>query len=156
MLPLLFMLLSLFILGSGIALFLSEKLLNSVLALTSAFIGSSLLFFYLGRTFIGLLQLFVLVGGLSTYLIVAVATDEESSEINRKRFIAVLFIVALSLSLLLFRTAPETELSGNYFQRAAVTALNSYYPLLLGLSLLLFSAVVGSIIVIKRLVRLVV
>ena len=57
--------------------FLSRKLMHSVIALTIAFTGSASVFALLGQAEMALLQLFVFVGGLSTYLIVAVAAEED-------------------------------------------------------------------------------
>lgn len=151
-----FILISILTLGAGIAIFLSRRLIHSVLALTTAFIGSALVFLYLGQTFIAFLQLFIFVGGLSTYLVVAVASEEAKSELKTTRFVLLLVVIAIGLSALLAKAGLATTPSGNSFQAAAGPALASYYPLLFALALLLFSTVIGSIMIIKRFVRLVV
>ncbi len=152
-----FIAISLLAAASAIALFASRRLLHAVLALTIAFMSSSLLFFYLGETFIALLQLFVFVGGLSTYLVVAVAAEAARGKFELYVFIplAVLFVIGLSEIVInsnLSLPAPALPAS---FTGASIEALTVYYPVLAMLLILLFSAVIGSILIIRKFVRLV-
>lgn len=148
---------SIFTIGSGIALFLSKRLLHAVLSLTFAFMGSALVFIYLGQSFIALLQLFVFVGGLSTYLVVAVAADQTKSNTETLKFVILLVAIALGLSAILGSNASlfNQTSSSHSFTEAAIPAFNTYYPILFMLALLLFGTVIGSIIIIRRFVRLV-
>src|SRR5574337_1295696 len=75
---------------SALLLFLQKRLLYSAIALAIVFAGSALVFLYLGQTLLALIQLLVFVGGLSTYLVVAVATEEK----GRKLFSPYVFIIA--------------------------------------------------------------
>jgi NADH:ubiquinone oxidoreductase subunit 6 (subunit J) len=151
-----FIVIALFTIAGGLAIFLSRSLLHSVLALTAAFIGSALVFFYLGQSFIALLQLFVFVGGLSTYLIVAVAGEEAPGSLSVMRFVPMLIVIVLGLSTLLLSANLTSTPSGNNFETSAASALASYSPVLFILALLLFSTVLGSIMIMKRFVRLIV
>jgi NADH-quinone oxidoreductase subunit J len=152
----LFIAIAILTIGAGLAVFLSRRILHSVLGLTFAFIGSALVFLYLGQTFVALLQLFVFVGGLSTYLIVAVAGEEASESVSVYRFIPLLVIIALGLSTLAVSLGMGGPPSGNNFMAASSGALATYYPVLFMLGLLLFSTVMGSILIMKRFVRLIV
>lgn len=151
-----FIAISILTIAAGLATFLSRRLLHSVLAITFAFIGSALIFIYLDQTFIALLQLFIFVGGLSTYLIVAVASEEAKGSISLVRFIPLLVIVAIGLSALLVSTGLSQSPSGNNFIATSGSAFTAYYPVFFMLGLLLFSTVIGSILIMKRFVRLVV
>lgn len=143
-------------LGAALAVFFSRRLLHSVLALTIAFIGSSAVFLVLGQAFIALLQLFIFVGGLSTYLVVAIAAEETKAGPEAGRFIPLLVVVALGISVVLARITTPTARHANGFVSAAGSAFSAYYPVLIALALLLFSAVLGSVMIIKRFMRLIV
>ena len=151
-----FIAIALLTIAGGLAVFLSRSLLHSVLALTATFFSSALVFAYLGQNFIALLQLFVFVGGLSTYLVVAVAGEESRHSFSPARFILVLVVASLGLSAIFLSSRLYTAPNGNSFIAAAGPALAAYYPMLFALALLLFSTVIGSIIIMKRFVRLIV
>lgn len=152
-----FVAISLLAAASAIALFASKRLLHAVLALTIAFMSSALLFLYLGETFIALLQLFVFVGGLSTYLVVAVAAESARGKFEFYIFIplAVIFAIGLSGIAVSSGLSSQEPLMPASFISASIAALTTYYPVLGMLLLLLFSAVIGSILIIRKSVRLV-
>lgn len=155
-LDLLFFPIALLIIGFSVALFALKKILRAVIALSGAFLMSSLFFLYLGQTLAALLQLFVFVGGLPTYLIVAVAAEEKDKE----RFdIRLFFLLALLLSIVLSSTfmGINTEVTtGNNFLALAGSALQAYSMILYLIVFMLFSATIGSILAIKKFVKLVV
>lgn len=143
---------------SALILFLSRRLLHAVLALTFVFLGSALIFLYLGQTFAALLQLFIFVGGLSTYLIVAVASEESKSSLKLPTFILLVIIVVGGLSALLINSGLNSTppASPNDFVASAGAALSTYYPFLFALLILLFSAVMGSILILRKFVKLII
>lgn len=151
-----FLLIAIFTLGAAVSIFLFDRIIHAVIALTAAFFGSSLVFLFLGQVFAALLQLFVLVGGLSTYLIVAVATEER----NKNRITPSYFFIIAVLSALVLSTSVITSGSGpvgnNSFLAAATAAFQSYYLLFYAVVFLLFSTALGSILIIKRFIKLVV
>lgn len=152
-----FIAISILTIGSGIALFLFRRLLHAVLALTLAFVGSALVFLYLHQPFVALLQLFVFVGGLSTYLVVAVAAEETKGKSYLIEYIAMLAILGFWFAgVLAISTGLNTVSAGKNFTALLGPALESYYPILFVLALLLFATVIGSILIMKRFVRLVV
>lgn len=59
-------------------IFIFKDLLHVVLAFALAFLFNSALFFLLGQPFLALLQLFIMVGGVSTYLFVGVGSTSFS------------------------------------------------------------------------------
>lgn len=151
-----FIAISMITIGAGLAVFLSRRLLHSVIALTFAFIGSALVFIYLGQTFVALLQLFVFVGGLSTYLIVAVASEAAKENFSYVRFVPMLAMIILGLSTLLAVSGYYPGRVASSFVAMSASAISRYYPVLFMLGLLLFSTVIGSILVMKRFLKLVV
>lgn len=141
---------------SGIALFLQKKLLHSVIFLALAASVSSLIFLYLNQVLVALLQLLVFVGGLSTYLIVAVAAEEKKVGIRS----AIAFLIAsfvIAAGLLAAIPGFQAPISGgNDFSAVAQAAIQQYYAMLFMAVSLLFAVAIGSVIVIKRFSKLVV
>ena len=148
----------LFILAASIGVFTSRKLVFSVISLTFAFAGSALIFAVMGQLFLALMQLFIFVGGLSTYLIVALAADEKERSLESlPAFFIIAIIVSAALALIAFRydTAGE-QLSTANFVSVIGQAISTYYLLFAMATLLLFSAAIGSIIILRRYVQLIV
>ncbi|MCL5239236.1 MAG: NADH-quinone oxidoreductase subunit J [Candidatus Marsarchaeota archaeon] len=141
---------------SGTTLFLQGRLTRSVILLAMAAVGSSLIFLYLGQTLVALLQLLVFVGGLSTYLIVAIAAEEKRASMRSGVAFAVAAVLISAGLLLALAGLPEAQPLGNSFSAAAETAFSSSYGLLFVSAFLLFATAIGSVVVIKRFAKLVV
>jgi NADH:ubiquinone oxidoreductase subunit 6 (subunit J) len=155
-LELLIILLALATVLSGLLLFLQNKLLHSVIFLALAAAGSSLIFLYMRQALVAMLQLLVFVGGLSTYLMVAVATEEKRLKMsNAAAFLAASVILSAGLFAALSNLT-AAPLAGNSFSALAQSAIPIYFALLFAAVFLLFAAAVGSIIVIKKFSKLVV
>ncbi len=153
--PALLVLLAAFTVASGMMMFLNKKLLHSVLFLALAAIGSSLIFIYVSQTLVALLQLLVFVGSLCTYLMVAVAMETRETRIKDiVRFLAATLVIAVSLSYLVYGVAGNQP-NGASFSNAAVIAFSGYSAILFAAALLLFAAAMGSVIMMKRLSKMV-
>ncbi len=150
-----FVIIALFTVGSSIAIFVEKKLLHSVLALTMAFLGSALIFISLGQTLVALLQLFVLVGGLSTYLIVAVASDENKREINLSGFFVALAVLGIAMSIF-SQSSVLSILYDNSFINSMALVFSNYYIVFYILVFMLLSTTIGSILVLRKFVKLIV
>lgn len=156
-LDLLPILLLIFAVVSSLGIFLQKKLLYSVLFLALTAAVSSLILAYVGQVLVALMQLLVFVGGLSTYLVVAVATEEKQMKLNSaRRLIFASIIIALGLSLLVYGVPPMQAGTGNSFSAAAQTAFFTYFAVLFACIFLLFATAIGSVLVIKKFSRLVV
>jgi NADH:ubiquinone oxidoreductase subunit 6 (subunit J) len=149
----------------AILIFLRRKPLDSVICLAVAAAGSSLLFIYLGQTLVALLQLFVFVGGLSAYLVISTSLQEKSVNaplLGRalywvKFFVAAVVVAAvLSLVLLGIGTGQQQAPAGNSFSSAAETAFGGQYALLYVSAFLLFAAAAGSVLTLRRFLKMVV
>ncbi|MGC8710240.1 MAG: hypothetical protein ACP5RF_01345 [Candidatus Micrarchaeia archaeon] len=156
----LFALISLFTLASAIVMLLSRKLLRAVIALAFAFTGSSLIFLMLQQSILALLQLFVFVGGLSTYLIVAVAAEPKlSKNMNARNFAAAATALLIAFFFIVYKFAYANTTTSTYsgsFVTSAGIAIGHYYALLGIIIFLPFASAIGSILLIKRLTKVVV
>lgn len=145
-------------------IFLERKLLGSVICLGVVAAGSSLLFVYLGQTLVAMLQLFVFVGGLSAYLVIAATSEETRAAatgggraMHWIRFFAVTVAVAAVLSLVVVGIGVGQQVpAGNSFATAAEAAFGSQYALLYAAVFLMFSAAAGGVLVIRRFSKMVV
>lgn len=142
---------------SSLLIFLQKKLVYAVIALTAAFIGSSLLFLLLGQTLVAMLQLIVFIGGLSTYMIVAVAADEKNTRMIRLPIFAVVLVLMFAaLSLLLGYLPSQAQNNGPSFLNAASSAFQLQYPTLYMIVVLLFAITISGALIIKKFVRLII
>ena len=149
--PTLLALLAVITIAPGIMIFFSRRILHSVLFLAAAAAGSSLIFLYLSQTLAALLQLLIFVGGLSTYLIVAVATEERKvMKADLVKFLSAALLIAVAFSYIVYGT-PGTQMNGNSFSYSAEAAFSGYSAFLFAVAFLLFAAAIGSIVMIKRL-----
>jgi NADH:ubiquinone oxidoreductase subunit 6 (subunit J) len=141
---------------SGILIFVRKKLLHSVIFLALSTVGISFVFLYLDQSLVALMQLLVFVGSLSTYLIVAVAS-EEKKEI-RKGVVGFFVATAIMLSFLLpfVLGVGEGQVAANSFSSSAASAFSSNYAFLFASVFLLFAATLGSVVIIKKFSKMVV
>lgn len=142
---------------SAVAVFAQRKLIHSVVALASAFTGSALLFFLIGQTMIALLQLLVFVGGLSTYLIVAIAAEEKNAKTLRVPVLVAAVVLLLgALSLMIGYAQPSSPAGQANFIGSAAIAFGSDYALLYVMGALLFGTVISGVLIIRKFSRLLV
>ena len=144
--------------ASSILVFVEKRLVYAVASLATAFIGSALLFFLLGQTIIALLQLIVFVGGLSTYLIVAVSTEEKGAKlIFLPAFLAIAAVTAAGLGyMLLGYIQPIETSSGTSFLDVASVAMQNSYALFYIMATLLAAVAISGVMIINKFIRLVV
>ncbi len=152
----LFVLASLITICAAAAIFLSRRVIHSIIAVTFAFAGSAALFAYMNQVMLALLQLFIFVGGLSTYLMVAVASEDSSMPLGVSRFVFILIVAGIGLSVILLGNAATPQASYATQTQPPGASLPAYYSLIFAMVALLFSGVLGSVLIIKRFVRLVV
>ena len=146
-----FYIISAIILISSIFVFAERRLTYAVAALATTFFGSALLFFLIGQSLAAILQLIVFVGGLSTYLIVAVATEEKNIPMARMRYLGIVSVAMFAGVSLFLRYFPsQFPNSGANFLSAAALAFQSSYALLYIIAVLLFSTAIGGVIIIKK------
>lgn len=140
---------------SSILVFVQKRLVHAVIALSVVFFGSALVFFLIGQTLVALLQLIVFVGGFSTYLIVAVATEEKGARPVRFPVFVVLSVLLFAGIVFALQGIPSQQLgAGNNFLAAATSALASGYAVLYIMAAMLFAAAIGGVMIIRRFTKL--
>jgi uncharacterized MnhB-related membrane protein len=140
---------------SGIFVFVQRKLLHAVTALAAAAAVSALMFLYLDQALVALLQLLIFIGGLSTYLMVAVAAEEKFVNMRSVASFAAAFVLLGAVLADAVYELPAQAYGGTGFVQLAESAIGQYYGLILASIFLLFAAAIASVLVIKRFVKLV-
>ncbi len=134
----------------------SRRVLHAVAALALVFTESALIFLYLNQILLALLQLLVFVGGLSTYLIVAIAAEEHINKMeNAPVFIALSVIFFVGASTLLTYLPATIPPQSNDIVSVAASVFQADYAFLYLAVLLLFAGAIGSTLVARRVVKLV-
>ncbi len=140
---------------AGIFVFVQRKLLHAVTALAAAAAVSALVFLYLNQALVALLQLLIFVGGLSTYLMVAVAAEEKFVNMRSAASFAAASILLGAVLIASVYGLPARAPSGTNFVQLAESAIGQYYGLMLASIFLLFAVAIASVLVIRRFARLV-
>lgn len=143
---------------AGIVLLAQKSLFKSAISLAILFVAVGGFILLTGQTLITLFQLFILVGGLSTYLIVAVASERESTfrHVDMRVFAAVFIVFgALMVYAIVANTQGGTPTTPGALVEVAAS-INSYYGLMGAIVFLMFALGIGSIMLIKKVVRIVV
>ena len=143
---------------SAIGIFYQKRIMHSVVLLSIAFISSAFVFFILNQNFIAFLQLFIFVGGMSTYLIISV-----SSEFRKTRMIdfmkicivAIAITISISIGILNFHYQNSQVTVSQGFSNFFVYAFQQYYSIIFTSVIMIFLVAIGSVVVIRRFVRLV-
>lgn len=132
-------------------IFISRSILHSVLSLTLAFVANSALFLLMKQPFLAIIQLFVLVGGISTYALVGVASASFSKfpHTNKIAFVAVFIILSLAILYPIFglKIVPSTQ---NQFGSQQIKyGIENYMGLFYLITAMLFGTAIGSIVLFK-------
>lgn len=138
----------------AVLMFLQRKLVNAVICLAAAAVGSSLLLLYVSQTLAALLQIFVFVGGLSTYLVIAVGSEEKQAQmLGRVKFFVAAAAMLAGLSLMLGGIDSSLQPTGNSLVSSAAVAFQDQYAFLYAAVFLVFATATGSVLVMKRFTR---
>jgi NADH-quinone oxidoreductase subunit J len=149
----LFIIVALLEVFSAILVFIFRNILHVVLALSLLFVFNSVMFLILGQPLLALLQLFIMVGGISTYVFVGVASASYSKfkATNYKVFAIIYLLIFILFS------ARITQVSAVSLQQNAVSgsliaqSLSSNVGMLYLLAIMLFGTGFGSILLMRKL-----
>lgn len=131
---------------------LFKDIMHSSLALASLFFMNSLVFLMLQQPLLAVVQLFVLVGGISTYMIIGVASGSFSRFRHSRPWLMVV-VAALIFALITYPLSGMsfTNLQSNSATGAAVAgSFGEYIGLFYLMAFLLFAVALGSIALFKR------
>ena len=148
----LFAVLSLLELASLLLVFLLRDGLHAVIALAASFSFSALLFLVMEQPLIALIQLFVMVGGIATYLIVGVTSVDAHRSAHTNR-VAFAFLAAAFFAATFYVTSGTTFLgaqSNILSDQVIASGLSSSASLLFMASFMLFSIGIGAIVLLRK------
>lgn len=152
MYPVVFIVLSLVELLSITLIFVFKDIPHSVLALSMAFFLNSLLFLILEQPLLALIQLFIMVGGISTYLFVGVA----SLSFPRFKHTSHLFLSLLSIVFFTVCFYKATSMQFPIQQQNTLSdqAIAAYLASSIGqlyiITFVLFGVALGSILLLRK------
>lgn len=142
--------------AAAIAMFFQRSIFKAAIFLSASFAFSSVILIVIGEYLVAILQLLILVGGIATYLIVAVASEQNRHDngIN----VPMLFIVAAASSIIIgYLLYPGTigiNTSGTGIYSELNASMANYQSLMFFIALLAFGAALPSIaIILKNLKR---
>jgi len=141
---------------SAMLVFTFRNVLHSVLALSMTFLFNSILFLAMQQTLLALIQLFIMVGGVSTYIFVGVS----SSGLSKFRHTSLLALGILApLLIVAYATNLVYVIQGTSTQENQVTglmiksALGANIGILYVIAFVLFATGLSSIILLKSMGR---
>ena len=140
--------------------FVFKDVLHVAVALTTVFLANSLLFLVLGQPILAIIQLFIMVGGVSTYLFVGVASASYS------HFKYINYAALASLALLIFAimaygavrsgtvaSAGTANATNTYSSNQIASSFSSGYTIasMYAIAAMLFSLSLGAILLLNKL-----
>jgi NADH-quinone oxidoreductase subunit J len=139
---------------SALLVFFFKDILHAASALAALFFLNSVLFAMLGQPLLAIIQLFVMIGGISTFLFVGVASYTLSSFKHTRMYVLVILwlvvFAAMAYPLLKGQTTPTSQEQNYLGAGAAAGSLGTSMSLFYVLSVLLFAIALSSIILLKR------
>lgn len=138
---------------SAVLIFLFKDILHVVLAFAAVFVFNSAVFLLLNQPFLALLQLFIMVGGISTYIFVGVASSSYSKfkSTNYTALAVAYVVVFILLSARLVQTGPIIEQQNLLTPQLIMQSIGQNAGYLYILAILLFGVGFGSIILMRKL-----
>ena len=152
MYPVVFIALAIAELLSISLIFVFKDILHSVLSLAMAFFVNSLIFLLLDQPLLALLQLFVMVGGISTFLFVGVASVSLSRFGHTNKLLLLILSVAFfAISFYMAVGTPFPVQQQNFISGAAISEqLESGVGQLYVIIFALFGVALGAIMLLRR------
>ena len=147
-----FLVIAAFELVSIAAIFALKDLLHIGIMLAGIFLLNSLMFLILDQPLFAIIQLFILIGGITTYFVIGVASTSYSkfAHTNIVKLAAVSIIlfavIAYPIHALQFSQGAQGTVAGS----GIANSISAYLPLFYIITIMLFSAAFGSIILFKR------
>jgi NADH:ubiquinone oxidoreductase subunit 6 (subunit J) len=138
---------------SAALIFYFKDILHMVLALSVVFVLNSAMFMVLSQPILALLQLFIMVGGVATYVFVGVASSGYS-KFKNTNYLALIILSVVITALFSIKTlqigtiiSEQNIVSGPLIAQSLTANLGMIYLL----AIMLFGTGIGSIILVKKL-----
>jgi NADH:ubiquinone oxidoreductase subunit 6 (subunit J) len=138
---------------SALLIFVFKDILHAVLALSAMFIFNSAIFLVLAQPLLALLQLFIMVGGVSTYAFVGVAAGSYSrfKHTDLLVFAGLVIIVTLTIYLKAGQAGVTASQQNTISKNLIAITLSNDAGMLYMATALLFGTGLGSIILMRKL-----
>ncbi|MEM0150099.1 MAG: hypothetical protein QXW10_04340 [Candidatus Micrarchaeaceae archaeon] len=139
--------------ASVVAVFKLKDILHAAIALASVFFANSLLFLFMGQDLLAILQLFIMIGGVSTYIFVGVASGS-FSHFKHTSYIGlavISIILALVLVYPLLSTGFSVGASSGALTQSEISAnLSSSIQYVYLIAIFIFAVSIGAVVVMKK------
>lgn len=148
----LFIIVALLELLSAMMIFVFKDILHIVIALASLFLFNSILFFILGEPIFAVLQLFIMVGGVSTYMIVGSGSASYSKFKHTNYYtlagayvviFATLVYGAIQINLAM---PQENTISNSLIQQSIISNIGLFYLI----AFMMFGIGISSIVLMRK------
>lgn len=149
--PIIFVAVALAALVSSILIFIFRDTLHAIIALTMLFLANSFLFLMLDQVLLAVIQLFIMIGGISTFLFVGAA----SSQLPRFRFTRVASLLALWAAVFAVIAYPvlgmgfSTNGSNVFANYGIASSVQSSIAVFYALAILVFGVGLGAVMLLK-------
>jgi NADH:ubiquinone oxidoreductase subunit 6 (subunit J) len=149
----LFLIVALLEIFSAILVFVFRNILHTVLVLSFLFILNSAVFLILSEPLLALLQLFIMVGGVSTYIFVGVSSPSYSKfkSTDYRAFVVIYLLIFILFSARITQANPIVAEQNRVSAQMISQSLASNAGFLYILAIMLFGTGLGSIILIRKL-----
>ncbi len=136
---------------SAFFVYLEDTIFKSAIALAITFTLVSLALLLLNQTVIAVLQLLIIVGGVSTYLVVAVASEtrKRAWPTDLRIFALLAIIVAAASIYLIAPYVPTISTSNPSIYSEFQQTLGQYGVVVYFIVLMMFVAAIGSVVAVK-------
>jgi NADH-quinone oxidoreductase subunit J len=148
----LFLIISVMGLMLSFLVFTLKDILHSALALSAVFFVNSLLFFMLDQPLLAVVQLFIMIGGITTFLFVGVASTAYSRfKYTSANGLAILCVVVFVILVIPLNYVQMTPTQPGIFSSASIAAsLGASYALFYLMLFTMFSVALGAILLLKK------
>ena len=134
------------------AMFMAKDILHSATALAAVFLINSMLFLLLGQPLLAVVQLFIMIGGIATFLFVGVAShtysDFRPSNVQK---LSIVWTVVFLMLLIPLNSVQMQQTQPNTFGFANIAYSLTVNPAIFYLMLLtMFGIALGAIMLLRR------
>ncbi|MEM3019764.1 MAG: hypothetical protein QW194_00360 [Candidatus Micrarchaeaceae archaeon] len=149
---LIFFIVAVFEIASVIAVFKLKDILHAAIALASVFFANSIMFLLIDQDLLAILQLFIMIGGVSTYIFVGVASGS-FSRFKHTSYIGLAVISVVLAAVLLYPLVAlgSSSTVSNALTGSEISAdMSSSIQYLYFVAIFIFAVSIGAVIVMKR------
>jgi len=151
----LFIIIALLEFASSIMILKSKHILHSIIFLSFIFLLNSIIFAMLNQPLLAVVQLFIMIGGISVFMFVGVATEGRNHALNNLYLFSVLWLILFLLMLLtlyptsltLNQTQAQPGLSSELIAYSISTQAYSFYLMFI----VVFLVAVGASVILGKL-----